>query len=66
MLYYDSTLLLNTGERPRYPDIPGAKEFAVTRYGCNVFLLGYFLIITILLDIFARHVHGKTSKSSSC
>ncbi|VDK39751.1 unnamed protein product [Dibothriocephalus latus] len=26
------TIALATGERPRYPSIPGAKEFGITRY----------------------------------
>lgn len=25
-------IILATGERPRYPDIPGAKEFGITRF----------------------------------
>lgn len=29
--------LVATGERPRYPNIPGAKEFAISRYADFVF-----------------------------
>jgi len=30
--YSAENFIIATGERPRYPDIPGAKEFGITRW----------------------------------
>ena len=30
--YTADKFIIATGERPRYPDIPGAKEYGITRY----------------------------------
>ena len=35
--------IVATGERPRYPDVPGIKEFSITRYTSSSFLFFFCL-----------------------
>ena len=37
--------IVATGERPRYPDVPGIEEFSITRYTTSFFRLLYLLTL---------------------